>query len=82
MYSYSNVLTGVSECVSVYVLTLTGSRSWTGLAWLVPGLPHVVGTAAHLLGHVEGQLVLARVVEVTVTHAFPHVCITRRKTER
>lgn len=55
-------------------MTLTGSRSWTGLARLVPGFPHVVGTAAHLLGHVEGQLVLARVVEVTVAHALSHVC--------
>lgn len=61
-------------------MTLTGSRSWTGLARFVPGLSNIVGAAAHLLGHVEGQLVLARVVEVAVTHALPHVCITRRKT--
>lgn len=60
-------------------MTLTGSRSWTGLARFVPGLSNIVGAAAHLLGHVEGQLVLACVVEVAVTHALPHVCITRRK---
>lgn len=58
-------------------MTLTGSRSRTGLAWLVPGLSNIVGTAAHLLGHVERQLILTRVVEVTVTHTLPHVCITR-----
>lgn len=64
----------------MYLLSLTGSRSWTGLTWLVPGFSHVVGTAAHLLGHVEGQLVLTRVVKVTITHTLPHVCITKRKT--
>lgn len=61
------------------LLSLTGSRSWTGLAWLVPGLPHVVGAAAHLLGHVERQLVLTRVVEVAVAHALPHVCIKKEE---
>lgn len=53
---------------------LTCGRCGAGLAGLVPGLAHVVGTAAHLLGHVEGQLVLARVVEVAVAHALAHVC--------
>lgn len=80
MYSHSNVFTVFSEYVSAYLLTLTGSRSWTGLTRLVPGFSHVVGAAAHLLGHVEGQLVLTRVVEVAVTHTLPHVCITSRKT--
>lgn len=61
---------------SGYLSSLTGSRSWTGLARLVPGFPHVVGAAAHLLGHVEGQLVLTRVVEVAVAHALSHVCMT------
>lgn len=63
-------------CKCLYV-TLTGCRSRTGLARLVPGFSHIVGTAAHLLGHVEGQLVLTGVIKVTVTHAFPHVCSAR-----
>lgn len=54
-------------------MVLRGSRSRTGLAWLVPGFSNIIGTAAHLLGHVEGQLVLTCVIEVTVTHTFPHV---------
>lgn len=53
---------------------LTCSWGGTGLARLVPGLAHEVGAAAHLLGHVERQLVLARVVEVAVAHTLPHVC--------
>lgn len=53
---------------------LTCCRRGAGFAGLVPGLAYIVGTAAHLLGHVEGQLVLARVVEVAVAHALPHVC--------
>lgn len=61
------------------VRTLTGGRSGTGLTRLVPGFAHVVGAAAHLLGHVEGQLVLTRVVEVAVAHALPHVCTQERK---
>lgn len=64
-----------SEHVSGHLSSLTGSRSRTGLARLVPGFPYVVGAAAHLLGHVEGQLVLTGVVEVAVAHALPHVCI-------
>jgi len=56
-----------------WVLLTCGGRG-AGLAGLVPGLAHVVGTATHLLGHVEGQLVLARVVEVAVAHALAHVC--------
>lgn len=64
------------------LLSLTGSRSWTGLARLVPGLPHVVGAAAHLLGHVERQLVFTRVVEVAVAHALPHVCIKKEEYNR
>lgn len=59
---------------------LTGGGSRAGLTRLVPGFPHIVGTAAHLLGHVEGKLVLTRVVEVTVTHTLPHVCISKRRT--
>lgn len=71
--SYSMFPQMFSDYVSVYLLILTGSRSWTGFAWLIPGFPHIVGTAAHLFGHVEGQLVLTRVVKVTVTHTLPHV---------
>lgn len=66
-------------CVSRTLWELTGGRSWTGFTRLVPSFPHVVGAAAHLLGHVEGQLVLTRVVEVAVAHALSHVCHTRRK---
>ena len=55
-----------------WVLTCGGRGA--GFTGLVPGLAHVVGTAAHLLGHVEGQLVLTGVVEVTVAHTLPHVC--------
>lgn len=69
-------------CVRVCVCALTGSGSWTGLARLVPGFPYVVGAAAHLLGHVEGQLVLAGVVEVAVADALPHVCVGEGKTGR
>lgn len=68
--------------VCVCVWTLTGSMRWTGFARLVPGFPYVVGAAAHLLGHVEGQLVLAGVVEVAVAHALPHVCIQERTEAR
>lgn len=63
----------------MYVVKLTGSRSRTGLAGLIPSFSHVVGAAAHLLGHVERQLVLTRVVEVAVAHAFSHVCVTELK---
>lgn len=66
--------------VVLCLFTLTGRGSWTGLTRLVPGFPHVVGAAAHLLRHVEGQLVHTRVVVVSVTHTLPHVCITKRWT--
>lgn len=61
-------------------MTLTGGRSRTRLTRLVPGFPNIVGAAAHLLGHVEGQLILTRVVEVTVAHTLPHVCMEVRDT--
>lgn len=63
-------------------MSLTGGGGGAGLAGLVPRFAHVVGTAAHLLGHVEGELVLTRVVEVTVAHALPHVCNTRHEDRR
>ena len=53
---------------------LTCGGRGAGFTGLVPGLAHVVGAAAHLLGHVEGQLVLTGVVEVTVAHTLPHIC--------
>lgn len=59
--------------VTTQQLVFSGGRSWTGFTRLVPSFSHVVGTAAHLLGHVEGQLVLTRVVEVAVAHALSHV---------
>lgn len=77
---YTRLHSCFPEYVSGHLLPLTGGRSWTGLARLVPGFPHVVGAAAHLLGHVEGQLILTRVVEVTVAHALSHVCVNRRNT--
>lgn len=62
--------------ILVCAVKLTGSRSRTGLAGLIPSFSHIVGAAAHLLGHVERQLVFTRVVEVAVAHAFSHVCVT------
>ena len=62
--------------------TLTCGGRGAGFTGLVPGLAHVVGAAAHLLGHVEGQLVLTGVVEVTVAHALPHVCGDTASEER
>ncbi len=59
--------------------TLTGGRRGTGLAGSVPGFAHVIGAAAHLLGHVEGELVLAGVVEVAVAHALSHICETETR---
>lgn len=56
------------------VRTLTGGWGRAGLTGFVPSLAHIVGAAAHFLGHVEGELVLARVVEVAVAHTLPHVC--------
>lgn len=58
---------------------LTGGRSGTGLTRLVPSFPHVIGAAAHLLGHVEGELVLTSIVEVAVADTLPHVCNVTRK---
>lgn len=52
---------------------LTAGRRGAGLAGLVPGFADVVGAATHLLGHVEGKLVLAGVVVVAVAKALPHV---------
>lgn len=66
-------------------MTLTGSRSWTGLARFVPGLSNIVGAAAHLLGHVEGQLsITSPVVGVKVPEAvaLPHVCVFSEERER
>lgn len=54
-------------------MVLRGSRSRTGFARLVPGFSNIIGTAAHLFSHVEGELILTCVIEVTVTHTFPHV---------
>lgn len=55
-------------------LTSAGHRTlFTGL---VPSAANVVGAAAHLLGHVEGQLAVTCSVvgvEVPVTVALPHV---------
>lgn len=70
----------VYTVVSEYKVTLTGCRSWTGFTRLVPRFSHVVGTAAHLFGHIEGQLVLTRVIEVTVTNTLSHVCLKKRGT--
>lgn len=48
-----------------------GDRAW--FTRLVPGFADIVGAAAHLLGHVGRELVLTRVVVVSVTHALPHI---------
>lgn len=52
---------------------LTAGRCGAGLTWLVPGFANVVGTATHLLGHVEGELILTCVIVVPVAEALPHV---------
>lgn len=60
-------------------LTSAGHR--TLLAGFVPGAANVVGAAAHLLGHVEVELAVARHVvgvEVPVAVALPHVCTPQR----
>lgn len=59
--------------VSTQQLVFSGGRSRTGFTGLVPGFAHVIGTAAHLFGHIEGQLIFTRVVEVTVTDTLPHI---------
>lgn len=64
--------------ISGFVLQLTGSRGRTRFAWLIPSFAHVVGAAAHLLGHVERQLVFTRVIEVAVANTLPHVCVMRK----
>lgn len=53
---------------------LTTRGSGTRFTRLVPGSPDVVGTATHFLSHVEGELVLTRIVVVPIAKALPHVC--------
>ena len=60
--------------VSRWFSRLTAGWCGAGLTRLVPGLANVVGAAAHLLGHVEGELVLTRVIVVAIADALPHVC--------
>lgn len=79
---FSSIILTFVECHSHYVFShgpLTRGRRGTGLAGSVPGFAHVIGAAAHLLGHVEGELVLAGVVEVAVTHTLSHICETERR---
>lgn len=59
--------------VSTQQLVFGGGWSRTSFTGLVPGFAHVIGTAAHLFGHVEGQLIFTGVIEVTVTDTLPHV---------
>lgn len=61
---------------------LTGGRGRTGLAGSVPGFAHVIRATAHLLGHVEGQLVLTGVVEVAIAHTLSHICTSKTKNTR
>lgn len=53
-------------------LTTGGGRA--GLTGSIPGLADVVGTAAHPLGHVKGQLIPTRAVVMPEADALPHVC--------
>lgn len=59
--------------VSTQQLVFSCGWSWTGFTGLVPRFAHIVGTAAHLFGHVEGQLIFTGVIKITVTDTFPHV---------
>lgn len=68
----------VRSALSVYVCVcvLTGAGYRTLFTGSVPGPSNVVGAAAHLLGHVEGQLSVTRPVvrvEVPVAETLPHV---------
>lgn len=48
----------------------------------MPGTANIVGAAAHLFGHVEGQLSVTRLVvgvKVPVAIALPHVCQGEKK---
>ena len=58
---------------------LTAGRGGTGLAGSVPGLADVVRAAAHLPGHIKGQLIPTRAVIVPEADALPHVCSWVRK---
>lgn len=63
-------------------LGLTSAGHGTLLAGFVPGTANVVGAAAHLLGHVEIELAVARLVvgvEVPVAVALPHVCTAKKR---
>lgn len=65
-----------TQCICVCVCVLTGTGYRTLFTGSVPGPSNVVGAAAHLLGHVEGQLSVTRPVvrvEVPVAETLPHV---------
>lgn len=60
----------------------TGAGNRTLFAGFIPGTANVVGAAAHLFGHVEGQLSVTRLVvgvKVPVAIALPHVCQGEKK---
>lgn len=59
--------------VSTQQLVFGGGGSRAGFTWFVPGFAHIIGTTAHLFGHVEGQLIFTRVIEVTIADTLPHV---------
>lgn len=64
---------------------LTGAGDRTLFTGFIPGAADVVGAAAHLLGHVEGQLsITSPVVGVKVPEAvaLPHVCVFSEERER
>lgn len=66
----------VLRVVYMCVCVLTGAGYRTLFTGSVPGPSNVVGAAAHLLGHVEGQLSVTRPVvrvEVPVAETLPHV---------
>lgn len=57
--------------------SFTGAGHGTLFTGFIPSTANVVGAAAHLFGHVEGQLSVARLVvrvKVPVAVALPHVC--------
>lgn len=59
--------------VSTQDLVIQAGGSWAGLTGSIPGLANVVGTAAHLPGHVKGQLIPTCAVIVPEADALSHV---------
>lgn len=68
-----NVDDEAGSLVSTQELVLGGSWDWTRLTRSIPGFTDIIRTTADFLRHVKGELVLARIVVVTITHTLSHV---------